>query len=108
MLTSTNPFTDAIENNTNQYSNLLRGGQAFSNDMNIVKPNEFTTFKGHIIDRERALQSQQLFQKGHIVQSGSKYFRGSSNYGGRHLDVVKDCGAGFRTSFKAQDEVSRV
>ena len=102
MLTSTNPFTDALEN-TNQYSNLLRGGQAFSNDLNIVKPNEFTTFKGHIIDRERALQSQQRFQKGHIVQSGSTYLRGSPilNYGERHLDVVKDCGAGFRTSFKA-------
>ena len=109
ILTSTNPFTEVLEN-TNQYSNLLHSGQALTNDLNIVKPNEFTTFKGHVIDHERALQSQKRFQKEYIVQSGSSYFRGSPilNYGGRHLDVVKDCGSGFRTSFKAQDEVSRV
>ena len=96
-----------------QYSNLLNSGQPKPgvHDFNIVEPKEFVVLKGHTVDRERALQSQQRFQKENIVRSGSKYYSTGPPVtccGERHLDSLKDLGPGFRTATKAQDEASRV
>ena len=70
----------------------------------IVKPLDFTTLKGHTIDKVRALRTQERFQKDFIVSQGNNFYRKKDNRDGKGRMLGQD----FRTSFKKFDDCSRV
>ena len=70
----------------------------------MVKPLDFTTLKGYVPAKERAIQSQLRFQKDFIVTQGSKFYRDKDQPQGK----AKQLGQDFRTSFKMFDDCNRV
>ena len=78
--------------------------------MSIVKPLDFTTLKGHTLDRDRALQSQKMYHDGYGMRRATNYYSVGPplQNASREQQLIRESGPGFRTAFKAHDEVARI
>lgn len=95
-------------------SKLFRGKSSnilCTSTVNIVKPLDFSTLRGHTLDKDRAIESQQKYHQDYAVNFGSNYRAlgpPGSFLNSRKKSLVKEVGSGFRTELKAHDEGSRI